>query len=240
MIRNDDFNRAALGEEWEAKVGTPAIMASTFFGGERAWNLAAYVGAEFPATQSVRAKLVGEDGELEKAQLWARYSKPWTYASGIRVEVDPGTTTKLWQIDGTTGQETLLADGSVLAGIGDVVRLDVNGETVRVFVNDVLSAEATTTILGAGQPALGTIGDEEPTLLGWDDFEARDTVIGQQHDVIEEGMRVDRTPEADLGLTRCSAGTMRCAREQTCSPAVGRAVSEDLTVDRAVSGEGEL
>ncbi len=154
----DDFNRAngGLGDDWTTYNGSPAISSNKFSGGSGN-NGAYWAVGEFAADQYAQAAIGDESTSAGHyygvgVRMGPAQGYAWWY------ENSTGGKLQLWKSDGSggwtmVGSTTTTGVGELVAG--DVLRAEVEGDTHRLYINDVLAATRTdSSFLTGGAPGL--------------------------------------------------------------------------------------
>lgn len=153
----DDFNRSdgGLGSDWTTYNGSPVISDNKFSGGSGN-NGAYWSGGSFANDQYAEAT-IGDTTTTSGhyygvgVRMGATQGYVWWY------ENYSGGKVQLWKSDGSGGWtvvgSTTTGVGSLVAG--DALRAEVEGDTHRLYINDVLVATRTdSSFLTGGAPGL--------------------------------------------------------------------------------------
>jgi hypothetical protein len=160
----DDFNRAELGSEWTVRDGNVYIDGNDLFTGDEADNRATYNGT-FPKDQYAQA-VIAVLGSGDSLDLIVRYAVG-RYVSYYYYSVSGDSADKLQYVaNNTTG--TLATGSAPYPTVGDTIRLEAAGSSIRVYVNGTLRHSVTNSAaVGPGNPGLHVISG-----MAFDDFEA--------------------------------------------------------------------
>ncbi len=132
---SDDFERAALGENWDILAGTPAIIDSSDFGAQASgFGFAAWQASSFSADQFCEVVLSANWNPVNSIQLCVRVNPQNSARYGFRWFGGGGSTLELRYHNGPTSVLLASVSGQALAP-GDTMRIEVEGSTVRGLKN---------------------------------------------------------------------------------------------------------
>lgn len=167
---SDDFERASLGGNWTARMGTPGISGSSdFVGTAGAENMAIYTASSTNEDQYVEGTISAMSSGNE---AWAC----------VRMTGSGNVDGYCYETDGTFGDivEVIngawagaLATGTVFPSVGDRIRLEAQGAVLRAYINGQLVMQVTdgATVKATGYPGLATWASGTPTST-FEDFAA--------------------------------------------------------------------
>jgi hypothetical protein len=166
----DNFNRADnlnLGAAWDPYTGRNALqlvgnsVRGSGIGGD---NVESYNAVPLPNNQWSQATLTGWNGTIyHNAHVSVRLSTNLATLTGYvgRVGSDNKASIGKW----TAGVFSVLASVPYTPGVGDILRIEAEGTTLRFFVNNVLRVSTTDASYASGRPGLtiyidggGTVG----------------------------------------------------------------------------------
>lgn len=177
-LATDDFNRAdagTLGANWTAKRHNPGIFSNqvdvTVASDE---NISRYSGVAWPNDQWAQATcVVGAAATRVQAvgiRLEAAASRQGYYGGHDRFNTGDGAR-RIWKWVGATW--TSLASESINIAASDVIYVEVQGSTLKLFVNGVERLSSTDTSLTLGQAGM-IVGDAAVDVALLDDWSGGD------------------------------------------------------------------
>lgn len=213
---NDDFNRADagdLGANWtEFSEGFKIVSNQAVAVNSGVQNRAYYSGAGAFGNDQYSSVVVGtgsgSNGGYD-ARVGVRLSGTGTTISGYELrwgDID-GTSVKIFRVD--SGSETQLQSTTLTVAPGDVMRIEVEGTTIRAFKNGVqIGTDQTDANHASGEVGIHGRFDGYDVFNSWEggDFSGGDT-----------------TPPTASGWATNTAGTEITATlsESGCTPASG-------------------
>jgi hypothetical protein len=161
VVATDDFNRAdanPIGGNWVTITGWNALQIVSNTARRTSGNSGARYNASFLNDQYAQAKIASistDNGVLVRCASAAATFYTWSFYGGGEV----------WK--NVSGTWTKLADRDATFNIGDVMRIEVSGTAISVYVNgSKIGANVTDTSIASGQAGLAIESD-----CSWDDFE---------------------------------------------------------------------
>ena len=170
LVAADNFDRADnlnLGAAWDPYTGENALqlvgnsVRASGIGGD---NVESYNAVPLPNNQWSQATLTGWNGTVyHNAHVSVRLSPNLATLTGYVGRV--GSNNKASIGKWTAGVFSVLASVPYTPGVGDILRMEAEGTTLRFFVNNVLRVSTTDASYASGRPGLtiyidpgGTVG----------------------------------------------------------------------------------
>ncbi len=191
--QTDDFERAELGPNWRIVFPPPPndtqvqIIDDSDLGmgpGPQGFFLANWIGTSFAADQYCEATISADVTDGWIYQIYVRWRESDAARYGFGYNGDPGQDTYeqwIFKYDGVPGPQTRIiasAPAATPPAPGDVLRLEVEGFTLRGYWNGQLVLEATDTdpsriangeVGLAARWATGNMGTPSPVKI-WEDW----------------------------------------------------------------------
>jgi hypothetical protein len=161
MVATDDFNRGALGTDW---TGTAGAVGSIFSN------------QVYMATPGVMYWSANTFGSDHYAQLTMGAVAPYFAGPAVRVQPSGACYFLYNSILYYNDTATSHVIGSFGFGVatGDVIRMEAEGTTIRVFVNGNQEISVTHSILSGGAPGLSILSSSVTA----DDWSGGDLAVG--------------------------------------------------------------
>ena len=178
----DDFERAELGPDWTVHNGTPHIVGGSDFGGDPGVTIATWTAEPGPDDQYAEGVL-SDPLDTTNSMIFVRrrsrdlqrYGYVWVGSSYADCEaLDPswgsGPGGMILKLDGGPDAPALACTQRAMVVGGDVLRVEVQGNTLRGYVNGEPFGEATDDTLTSGEPGIA-MAPPEANQVGFESFE---------------------------------------------------------------------
>jgi len=193
----DDFQRAApLGSNWTSRVGTPTISGSSdFAGGSAGDNFAAYTGTTFANDQYAEGTISAMSSGNE-AQVCVRMNSTGNM-SVYCLATDGATLFDIFELN-NGGWGGTLASSATYPVVGDRIRIEAVGTTLRGYLNGKLVMTGTDSTTTGGYPGLSVYAGGVPSST-IEDFTAGSILQTAGDITVSQGTLAVGTGTAEVG-----------------------------------------